>query len=100
MDLLKMAKQMGQMQAGLKQARAALAKMTVAGESRQGGVTVELTGAMEVHRVRIDPALLNTLNAPQLEQRLTEALTDALQKVQRTVATQMAPLTGGLNPFA
>jgi nucleoid-associated protein EbfC len=100
MDLLKMAKQMKDLQGEMKKTRAALAALSVVGESARGAVKVELTGTMEVKHVTVDPQALEKPDAAQLEKWIAEALAKALEKAQKLAAAQMGRLTGGLNPFA
>ena len=104
MDLFKMAKQMKDLQGEMKKTRAALAAQFVVWESSRGAVKVELSGAMEVKKVTINPQFLEKLDVPQLEKWMEEAMAKALEKAQKLAASQVSRLTGGLggglNPFA
>lgn len=100
MNPFDLAKQMRSLQAEMKKAREELATQSVTGSAANGGVTIELTGAMQVKRVHIDPALREGREAARLEQYLTEALTAALNRAQKLAASHLSRLTPGLPPGA
>lgn len=100
MNPFELAKQMKSLQAEMKKAREDLASQVVTGTAANGGVAIELTGAMQVKRVRIDPALREGREAARLEQYLAEALTAALNRAQKLAASQLSRLTPGTPPGA
>ena len=103
MDLFKMAKQMHDLQGEMKKAKAALSAQSVVGEGGRGAVKVELTGAMEIKKVTVDPKVLEKPNAEQLEKMIFESVSQALERAQKLAASQLGHLTkglGGLNPLS
>jgi len=100
MNPFEMMKQMKNMQGEMKKMRAELAAQSVTGQSSRGAVTVELTGAMQVKKVKIDPRFLEKLDIDQLEKWIAEAVNQSVEKAQKLASSQVSRLTGGMNPFA
>jgi nucleoid-associated protein EbfC len=100
MNPFELAKQMKTLQAEMKKAREELASQSVTGSAANGAVTIELSGSMQVRRVRIDPALREGREAARLEQYVAEALTAALGRAQKLAAAQLSRLTPGMPPGA
>lgn len=96
MNFMKMAKQVSEMQQGLKQAKLALAGISVTGQAGRGAVSITLNGAMEVKAVKLDPALTRAAETAQLERWISDALADALRQAQKSASGYMSKLTGGL----
>ncbi|MCS7153679.1 MAG: YbaB/EbfC family nucleoid-associated protein [Bacteroidia bacterium] len=72
-----------------------LEKMTITGTSKDGNVTIRLSGHQVVLGVEIDPALLNQKEA--LEKAIVEAFHDARDKLQQLVIEKLGG--GSLLPF-
>lgn len=101
MNPFEMMKQMRNMQGEMKKMRAELAAVNVTGQSSRGAVTVEMTGAMQVKQVKLDPRFMEKADTAQLEKWIAEAVSQAVEKAQKVAASQVSRLTGGaLNPFA
>jgi len=95
-DLMGMMKQVGQMQARLKEVQDELARAEVEGQSGGGLVHVTLDGKGELKRVRIDPSLLKPDEAEILEDLIVAAAADARVKADAAMKEKMAEVTGGL----
>ena len=95
-DLMGMMKQVGQMQARLKEVQDELARAEVDGQSGGGLVRVTLDGKGEVKRVRIDPSLLKADEGEILEDLIVAAAGDAKAKVDSAMQAKMSELTGGM----
>ncbi len=95
-DLMGMMKQVGQMQARLKEVQDELARAEVEGQSGGGLVHVTLDGKGELKRVRIDPSLLKPDEAEILEDLVVAAAADARVKADAAMKEKMAEVTGGL----
>lgn len=89
-------RQAQQMQEKLKQVQDDIARSEVTGESGAGLVRVTLTGKHQAHAVQIDPAALAE-GKEVLEDLVTAAINDAVQKVEALSREKMAQVTGGLN---
>ena len=100
MNPFEMMKQMKNMQSEMKKMRSELEAQVVTGQSSRGAVVVELTGAMQVKQIKLDPRFLEKLDVAQLEKWISEAMNSALEKAQKLAASQVSRLTGGMNPFA
>ena len=95
-DLMGMMKQVGQMQARLKEVQDELARAEVDGQSGGGLVHVTLDGKGELKRVRIDPSLMKPDEAEILEDLIVAAAADARVKADAAMKEKMAEVTGGL----
>lgn len=95
-DLMGMMKQVGQMQARLKEVQEELARAEFMGQSGGGLVTVTLDGKGELKRVHIDPSLMTPGEGEILEDLIVAASADARAKSDAAMQTKMAEISGGL----
>ncbi|MCA3244457.1 MAG: YbaB/EbfC family nucleoid-associated protein [Alphaproteobacteria bacterium] len=96
MNMMSMLKKAQDMQKGLQQAQAELAKATVEGSSGGGAVTVTMTGDHTVQSVKLQPAVVDPAELETLEDLLKVAYTDALNKANALAKQKMSAVTGGL----
>ena len=82
------------MQQEMQKAQEELARMEITGESGGGLVEVVMNGKHAVRRINIDPSLGDDLE--MLEDLLTAAINDAVNKVAETAQEQMAGMAQGL----
>src|SRR5512136_614420 len=95
-DLMGMMKQVGQMQARLKDMQEELARVEIEGQSGGGLVRVVVNGKGEVKRVGIDPSLMKADEVEILEDLIVAAAGDARVKADSAMQSKMAEITGGL----
>ncbi|PPC86759.1 MAG: YbaB/EbfC family nucleoid-associated protein [Hyphomicrobium sp.] len=95
-DLMGMMKQVGQMQARLKEVQEELGRAEIEGQSGGGLVKVTVDGKGEVKRVSIDPSLMTPGEAEILEDLIVAAASDARVKADTAMQAKMAEVTGGL----
>lgn len=95
-DLMGMMKKVGEMQAKLKQVQEDLEKIEVEGQSGGGLVKVTLDGKGALRKVTIDPSLAKAEEVEILEDLIVAAASDAKAKVDATMQSKMAEVTGGL----
>ncbi|MGQ0457171.1 MAG: YbaB/EbfC family nucleoid-associated protein [Hyphomicrobium sp.] len=95
-DLMGMMKQVGQMQARLKEVQEELARAEIEGQSGGGLVKVTLDGKGEIKRVRIDPSLMKADEVEILEDLIVAAASDARGKADAAMQAKMSEITGGL----
>jgi DNA-binding YbaB/EbfC family protein len=89
------AMQMAQrMQDNVKKAQEELAGVEVTGQSGGGMVSITMSGKMEVRRVRIDPQALS--DAEMLEDLITAAINDAVNKANEESSKRMSAATAGM----
>ena len=88
-------KQAQRVQEELQKAQQKLAEEEVTGESGGGLVKVRMNGKHEVHRVVIDPSLLED-DAEMLEDLVAAAMNDAVHRVADKMKESMTGLTSGL----
>jgi DNA-binding YbaB/EbfC family protein len=82
------------MQEDMQKAQEELARLEVSGKSGGGMVEVVMNGKYAVRRISIDPSLSEDME--MLEDLLTAAVNDAVNKVAETAQEQMAGMAQGL----
>lgn len=92
-----MMRQMQKMQERLAKAQEQLHNTAVEGTAGGGAVTVTITGGLQVQSVKIASEVVDSDDVEMLEDLVTAALNEALEKVQDLQSESMAGLTGGLN---
>src|SRR3989337_1190610 len=84
-----------QMQAQALKAQEQLNEQTVDGTGG-GAVSITVTGGMKVQALKIAPEVVDPNDVEMLEDLVTAAVNEALQKVQALQTQSMAGLTGNL----
>ena len=95
-DLMKMMKQVQDIQGRMQQMQDELAALQVEGQSGGGLVKVTLNGKMEARGVKIDPSLMKPGDVEMLEDLLLAAFQDAKAKAEQALQDKMREVTGGL----
>lgn len=95
-NLNQLMKQAQQMQARMAEVQKELAEAEFTGQAGGGMVSVTLSGAMELRRVRIAPEVLADADAEMLEDLVTAAFRAAQDAAQKASAEKMGPLAGGM----
>jgi DNA-binding YbaB/EbfC family protein len=62
-----------------------------------GMVTVKIKGTKEIIGIKIDPSIVTADDIEMLEDMLTAAVNEAINKVENTNENEMQKLTGGIN---
>jgi DNA-binding YbaB/EbfC family protein len=88
-------KQAQQMQQNLQKAQEELASMEITGESGGGLVQIVMSGRHEARRVQIDDSLLGD-DKDMLEDLVTAAINDAVQKVEKQSKERLSGLASGM----
>lgn len=91
-----MMKQMQKMQKELARAQEELGNETVEATAGGGAVTVVMTGHQKVVSVKIAPEAVDINDLSLLEDLITAAMNEAIDKVQELVTKRMSAVTGGL----
>lgn len=92
-------KEAQKMQAKMQQAQKEIEAMIIEGESGGGLVKIQMNGRYEVISTQLDTTLM-TEEKEMLEDLISAAVNNAVQKVQKTSQQKMSGLTSGLNlPF-
>ncbi|HMH69688.1 MAG TPA: YbaB/EbfC family nucleoid-associated protein [Pinirhizobacter sp.] len=84
------------MQEDMKRAQEEIARMEVTGSAGGGMVTVVMTGAHEVRRVKIDPKLVAD-DLEMTEDLIAAAVNDAVNKIAQVSKDKLGGVTAGLN---
>lgn len=82
------------MQEQMQKAQADLARLQVVGEAAGGLVKVEMNGEHAVRRVHIDASLVGDVE--MLEDIISAAINDAVNRVESVRKEKMADMTSGL----
>ncbi|MCB6182433.1 YbaB/EbfC family nucleoid-associated protein [Leeia sp. TBRC 13508] len=92
-------KQAQQMQENMRKVQESLGQIEVEGQAGAGMVKITMTCHHAVKRVNIDPSLMSgdEDDKEMLEDLITAALNDALNKVKTTSDEKMASFGAGLN---
>ena len=93
-NIAQLMQQAQRMQDNLKKAQEELAGLEVTGQAGGGMVKVTLTGRMECRGVRIDPSVLG--DAEMLEDLVTAAMNDAVNKANEESQKRMSAATAGM----
>ncbi len=94
-NLAGLMQQAQKMQQDMQQAQEELAKLEVTGEAGGGLVKVVMTGEHAVRRLHIDPSLLD--DAEMLEDIVTAAVNDAVNRISSAKQEKMAGMTSGIS---
>ena len=95
-DIMGMMKQVGQMQARLKEVQDDLARAEIEGQAGGGLVKITLDGKGAMKRIEIDPSLMKPGEAEILEDLIVAAASNAKTKVDATMQEKMSEITGGM----
>ena len=93
-NLAGLMQQAQKMQEEIQRAQEELANLTVTGEAGGGLVKVTMTGKHAVRRVEIDPSLLD--DREMLEDIVTAAMNEAVNRVASTMQERMSDMTSGI----
>jgi DNA-binding YbaB/EbfC family protein len=85
------------LQGNMKRAKAELALIKVEGSCQNGAVTVAAQGDFVIKKVTIKPEFIDASDPELLEDLITIAVNDALDKAKKASNEKMSELTGGLN---
>lgn len=83
------------MQQDMQRAQEELAKLEVTGQAGGGMVTVRMNGKFATLKITIDPTIAEDIE--MLEDLVTAAVNDAVNKVQEANQEHMSGVTQGLN---
>ena len=91
-----MMRQVQQMQERLAKAQQELESMVVEGTAGGGAVSITINGKLEVQSLKIAPEVVDPDDVEMLEDLVTAALNEALQKGQALQTEHMSSATAGL----
>ena len=95
-NMQKMLQQAQQMQADMARVQAELAQMTVEGTAGGGAVTADVTGQGEIKSVTISKDVVDPDDIEMLQDLVTAAINDGLNRVKDVTQEKMGAVTGGL----
>ena len=80
----------------LKKIQSALAKETIAVETGNGAVTVEINGEQKIKSISLNAELIDFDDVKRLEKWLESAVSQAITQSQQMAAEKMKSIAGGL----
>ncbi len=89
-------KMIQQMQNRLAKIQDELAETVVEGSAGGGVVTAKVTGARAFYGIKIDPSAVDPDDVEMLEDLITAAVQDAMNRAETVAEEKMAALTGGM----
>ena len=96
-NIASMLKQASEMQGRLAEAREKVAGIRVQGIAGGEMVKVEATGEMKILSISIEPSLMETGDREMMEELITAATNQALQKAKEAAAAAMSDVTSEMN---
>ena len=91
-----MMRQVQKLQEEMLEAQEALGEETISVTAGGGAVTVVMTGQQRVQSISIAPEVVDPDDVEMLEDLVTAAVNEALQRSQELAAERLGTLTGGL----
>lgn len=95
-DMIKIMKQVQEMQSKVTAAQEELSSLSVEGQSGGGMVRVTMNGKGEMRGIKIDPSLMNPGETEMLEDLILAACNDAKSKAEGAAQEKMKDVTAGL----
>lgn len=89
-------RQAQELQAKLAKAQQELGDMTAEVSSGGGAIKIVIDGQQKIRSVTISPEVISAEDAELLEDLVTAAVNEAIQKSQELAASHLSSLTGGL----
>ena len=89
-------KMIQQMQNRMAKIQQELEETVVEGSSGGGVVVARVTGAKEFQSIKIDPSAVDADDVEMLEDLITAAIQDAMNKATELSADKLGALTGGM----
>jgi len=84
------------MQESIAKMQAELEHKTVEGSAGGGAVTVTVNGHMKVLKININPEIIGEGDKEILEDMITAAVNNGMEKAQQLMQNEMSKITGGL----
>jgi DNA-binding YbaB/EbfC family protein len=91
-----MMRQVQKLQEEMLEAQEALGEETITATAGGGAVTVVMTGQQRIQSISIAPEVVDPDDVEMLEDLVTAAVNEALQRSQELAAERLGALTGGL----
>ncbi len=95
-NMMSMMKQAQKLQAKMVEMQAELANRTVSAQAGGGMVEAVVNGKQELLNLRIDPEVVVAEDVEMLQDLITAAVNEALNRSREMMAQEMSKLTGGM----
>ncbi len=97
MNMQNMMKQAQQMQQKMQQMQEELEEREVESTAGGGVIKVVATGKKQIKSIEINPEVVDPEDVEMLQDLVTAAVNEALEKADEMVQSEMGKITGGLN---
>lgn len=94
--MLDRAKELLKLQKQAREIQKALGEEIIEVEKLDGRIKLIINGEQKIQEVKIDPQLLSSDKASELERNLKEAFSEAITRSQQAAAEKMREMGGGL----
>jgi DNA-binding YbaB/EbfC family protein len=95
-NMMSMMKQAQKLQAKMMEVQAELGNRTVSAQAGGGMVEAVVNGRQELLSLRIDPEVVAPDDVEMLQDLITAAVNEALNRSREMMAQEMSKLTGGM----
>jgi DNA-binding YbaB/EbfC family protein len=95
-NMMSMMKQAQKLQAKMMEVQAELGNRTVSAQAGGGMVEAVVNGRQELLNLRIDPEVVVPDDVEMLQDLITAAVNEALNRSREMMAQEMSKLTGGM----
>ena len=95
-NMMSMMKQAQKLQAKMMEMQAELGNRTVSAQAGGGMVEAVVNGKQELLSLRIDPEVVAPDDVEMLQDLITAAINEALNRSREMMAAEMSKLTGGM----
>lgn len=97
MNIVKMMRQLHDVQSKMADMQSRLGDVEITGTSGGGMVVVTMNGKAEMKKIVIDPKLIDPSEKEMLEDLIVAAANDAKAKAEQQVSQETEKMMGGLN---
>lgn len=96
-NITQLLQQAQKIQGRFKQMQSEMENQKIEGSAGGGMVRVVVNGKQELLEIRIDPELLESRDVEMLEELVSAAVNNALEKSREMVGEEMSKITGGIS---
>jgi nucleoid-associated protein EbfC len=96
-NITQLLQQAQKLQGRFKQMQSQMENQKIEGTAGGGMVRAVVNGKQELLELRIDPEILNTKDNEMLEELVTAAVNNALEKSRAMLGEEMSRITGGMS---
>jgi nucleoid-associated protein EbfC len=97
MNMFDMLRQAHTMKEKMKTLEEDLERQTFSASAGDGAVSIVINGKLEVQKVSLDPRILQSGDAPKIQEWIQKAVNEAGRQAKEKLKSEASKLTGGLD---